>query len=61
MTSNPLPGNPTVPLHFKKKKKNCHMDWFGFGCRPWREREDGEDGGQRECRPQRDCVTTTLL
>lgn len=33
----------------------CHMDWFGFGCRPWREREDGEDGGQRECRPQRDC------
>lgn len=29
MTSNPLPGNPTVPLHFKKKKRT--VTWTGSG------------------------------
>lgn len=33
----------------------------GFGCHPWREREDGEDGGQREHGPQRLCDYITVI
>lgn len=44
----------------KKKKMKCHIDSFGFGCCPLREREDGEDGGQRECRRLCDYYITVI-